>query len=282
MMPGTGIKDLRRPKKCRSPVGMYEIETKPRTKLDDPERAQKLRKTAAEHPNLAPALLELADRLGSKSIRRRQTLASRQYMRKHRIRIGGELWRLYDLFKQTPRTFTLMPAGLTFAPYQLAGVDPRRLNNQVRADLNRAGAGSADGWMLLCLDGEHDLRSGLFHIHFHGLAQGGMLEVLDRLRKQRRYKPQPVSLGATGKTTPVYICRKPLTDLPKPLTYIVKSYWPSRARGLGDSGTRVKPRPQRIPEPAHSQWLLWIDQWRLKDIILLVKLRVVNGRLVPR
>jgi hypothetical protein len=267
-MAGKGITDLRRPPKRFNPVGTPDFETKKAKEAEDRTRARGLRKQAAEtaDPIMAAALQDLADRIDPKVTEDTQTIASARYMRKHRIRLTGALWELHIRRKGRPRRFTLMPRGMTFTPDQLIQQKPPQLLARVRAALIRAGAGIAvNGFLILGLHGEYDPLTGLFQIHFHGYGEGPLLAAVE---------------GSKATDAPVQIRKSPLTNLPSPLSYIVQSWWPSRARGIGeDRLDHASPRRCRIPEPAHSQWLLWLDRWRLQDMVLMMRLRVVNGRL---
>lgn len=282
-MAGKGITDLRRPKRRFNPVGTDGFPTSKAIEREDATRARGLRQQAAKTGDAvrAAVLRDLADRIDPKITEDPQTIASARYMRKHRVRLAGALWELHVRRKGRPRTFTLMPMGMTFTPAQLADVDPRKLLQRVRGALLRAGAAIAeDGFLFLGLHGEHDPLTDLFQIHFHGYAAGGLLAVVNNLRHQAAYRPIKLREGSGATNTPVQIRQEPLTNLPAPLSYRVQSWWPSRARGLGDNGREHQsPQRRRISEPAHSQWLLWFDRWRLQDMVMMMRLRVVNGRL---
>ena len=106
-----------------------------------------------------------------------------------------------------------------------------------------------------------------------------MVEVIDRLRKLPNYKTQKYLKDGT--LSPVYrrikMTRKPLTNLPRPITYLLQSYWPQRALFISDDGARRRARrKRRIAEPQHSQVLLWLDKWNIRDLTLMVGLRVTK------
>ena len=120
---------------------------------------------------------------------------------------------------------------------------------------------------------------GVFRVHVHGIATGEMIRFVDQLRKRDDLNPaldediglekNPPRLVLNGK-------RKPLNDLPSAISYQFKAYWPSRWIGpVKDSGkTKRRRLGGRIPEPFHTQLLLWFDRHQLSDITLLMNVRV--------
>lgn len=282
-MAGKGTTHLRRAKRRCSPVGKAKFETKEDKAREDRQRARTLRQQAQADARNATFWLVLADHIDPAVTERPATIASARYMRKLRKRLVGELCRLHERYHGTPRTFTLLPRDLKFTAEQLMQIKPPQLLAAIRAALRRAGAATAKtGFLVLGLHGEYDPLTGFYHLHFHGYADGDMLRAVDRLRLQRRFRRQSLGPGR-GKDRPVVIAREPLTNLPAPLTYIVQSWWPSRPRGDGiDDDRRGSPKRRRIPQPDHSEWLLWLDQWRIQDMVLMMRLRVIKGRLVVR
>jgi hypothetical protein len=84
---------------------------------------------------------------------------------------------------------------------------------------------------------------------------------------------------------PVRRSRKPLADLPRPLAYIWQGWWPAHARGDGSTaeGNNQRHRRKRhIPEPFHSQSLLWLDRERIDDMTLMIGLYVGSEGFVVR
>lgn len=221
---------------------------------------------------------KLAKRLGRSRVPR--TMASSRRMRRYRICLTGALWRLIDKVKsKRVSTVTLVPTDAWYTAEQLAEVNPRKLMEKLRADLNRYGATKADGWAVLVLHGEHEPESGLFQLHFHGVVADGMVDVADKLRKARKYKPSKAKdSGSKSVSKPVVISRKVLFNMPEPLTYVLKAYWPAKRKGEVASGNVKRNRTvSRIAEPFHSQVLLWLDRWRLSDITLMMKLSATRS-----
>jgi hypothetical protein len=206
--------------------------------------------------------------------------ASPVYMRKQRSRIGGAMWKLIRTGKWgRVSTFTLIGRGWAFAAGSLSDADAIKLLASVRSDLNRCGAKVADGWLILGIHGEYDPGTGMYQLHVHGVAADGMIGVVDRLRDRPKYRSKRTG---PDKIQRVRISEQPLTDLPSPLTYVVQSFWPCRWSGeVGEDRFARQRRKGRIPEPQHTEVLLWLDRWSLADLILIMKLRVTKGGLKP-
>lgn len=276
-MPRRGISKLPKPKGKyrRRAAGFETVEEATR---EDRERARLLRKAAKDHAGAikTKAAVRLAKRLDYE--RRRaappQTLASHLYVRDKRWRIGGALLRLIE--RSNPArvsTATLIPTDARFTLAQLASLDPRKLIEKLRADLNRYGAVKADGWAVFGLHGDFENEREVYQIHFHAVAADGMIDVIERLRAARKYR-RPADQRASN-YRPIWRSRKALTNLPGPLTYILKGFWSAKRRGLVASGEEKRNRKMsRIPEPFHTQVLLFLDRWSLEDIALLMKLGV--------
>ena len=126
--------------------------------------------------------------------------------------------------------------------------------------------------------------AGVYRLHIHGACSLEMVPVLDRLRKMRKYKS--VRTLPDGGWDPVYrrvwVRRKPLNNMPDPITYLMQAFWPSRPIYIDAAGKRRRVREKRaIRDPYHSMMLLWLDRWKLKDLTLLVGLRVTRTGLIP-
>ena len=276
-MPRRGISKLPKPK------GRYrrraaKFETADAAKREDRKRVSLLRKAARDHSGAidVKAAVRLAKRLDyeKRGTSSPQTLASYLYVRGMRWRIGGALLRLIERSKPARvSTATLIPTDGRLTLAQLASLDPRKPLEKHRADFNRYGAGKADGWAVVGIHGDFENETELFQIHYHIVAADGMIDVIERLRGARKYR-RPADQRALN-YRPIRRSRKALTNLPGPLTYILKGFWPAKRRGLVASGEEKRNRKaSRIPEPFHTQLLLFLDRWSLEDITLLMKLGV--------
>ena len=282
-MPRLGIGDLAKPPKRLRPSRVLlkentdrPFEAKEEVVQEAHMRAKLLRQSADKHPETIDpeAALGLAKRLSSRPRMGPHCLCDPRLMRRIRNRVGGWLWHLVDKYGGPVCTVTLVPRGWAFTPDELQCVDPNKLLNRLRTDLLRCAPNSGKGWAIYFLHGEFQTAQGAYPMHVHGVAGGAMVKAVDALRKRKNY----ASTRKKGQdnTQRVVQSQKPLTNLPEPLTYLLKSYWPKKWKGYV-SGVDTERRSRdhgRIPEPYHSQYLLWLDQLELKDITLLMGVRV--------
>jgi hypothetical protein len=197
-------------------------------------------------------------------------------MRHLRERLFSQLGRRVAKYPGAVTTFTVVKRGWEFSPDELDDVDVAKLLAAFLSELNRRGAASANGWLIVFLHGEFETPTGIYRLHLHGVAAGQMIDVVDSLRKGRSYKH---IVGDTVRCR-VRIDRKPLQHLPHPLTYCFKGYWPWKHVIVGANGRRRTRQHKRIPEPHHSQVLAFLDRHDASDLVLLKHLRVVGGSLV--
>lgn len=275
-MSGIGISKLPRRRGRFSPVGKGGFESKANVRDRDRENAKRLRRQAWHIPENHAELDGLADGIDPAVTQHPTSVASARYMRGVRLPLVSAIGRLCAAHPDA-RTFTIIPKDWVYPAGELWAANPKKLIARVRSAVNRAGLSQADGWALMGLHGEYNPLTRRFQLHLHGVGRGGVLAAVERLKQQRAYRSG--GSAADGVRFPVRINRKPLTDLPAPLTYVLQSWWPCRVRG---DDRQITPRRRRIPEPAHSEYLLWLDRWRIEDLTLLIRLRVAKGRLTPR
>jgi hypothetical protein len=247
-----------------------DFETLAAARNEDHLRAKMLLKYADSpiSPSKRRRAIQLAEALKSECAH--QTMASADYLRTFRIRAVGHLSRICATESVAPSTVTIWGRGMEVHKRDLPKVDPRARGKAFRADLNRAGAKGAEGYIAAFLDAEYNPGTEVYKFHFHCQADGELKAVFDRLRKTRKY----------GRPKDIRISRKPLTNLPKPLTYLIKPFWGSRWEGCVDGEKRRQAYRSRIKEPEHSELMLWLDRWSPNDASVLVGLEVINGQLV--
>ena len=198
------------------------------------------------------------------------TLASSRYMHVIKDRACGHLWEMVDGLSPSPQLFTAVPHGGDIAVDQLANFSPKGLVDQLRSSLYECGVAGQRGILFAVLEAEFQIRTQLFRFHWHGIASGGKLEVLDSARHHRFFhsprrkagEPKPdVSYRMNIRSGALY-------DLPNPLTYLIKPWF---ARWTNDAGKRG-PRC-RLPDDAMAQALLWLDRWSFSDVNLMMGVR---------
>ena len=270
-MAGLGISDLeltgeiyRVDKRTKHLSGEVRFETEANSKREDARRLK--------------ADLETAARTGEYS----PTLACHLFMRWVRICLAGRLWKRMRITRRFT-TATVIPRTWEIAADQLDHVDPRRLLEAFRTDLYRAGVKAIDGWLFAYLHGEFDPIAKVYRLHLHIALTKSMAPVLDRIRTMGNYKS--MRLLPDGSPSPVFrrvwIRRKPLVNMPEPVTYVVQSFWPARPIHIDGNGKRSRLRQKgAVREPYHSQVLLWLDRWKVEDLTLMVGLRVTKAGLI--
>jgi hypothetical protein len=256
------------------------FESAKKARREDKLRAAGMRKAIRDHPDhldidaarcLASALESEAGKPPARS------LASARYMRLLRRRVAGQLWRLAKKTNGRVARIDLLPDGHRIPVADLHLLDPRKLLASLRTALNRLGAKEAGGWLYGFLHGEFDPLAEQWDIHFHLIAAGDMIDVAERLAGTRKYKV-PLRRPNSKKALPrVKVSRKPLVNLPKPFLYCVQGYWPMRNFVDPENGLPARGPRSRIPEPHHTNLLLWFDRWKLADLTLLMKLKVTRS-----
>lgn len=292
---------MRRPSKCngaklpvkyRVDIGNNAVrsgfETRGRSRTEDLLRAKQLRKAAEKYPDDIDrdAALQLAQKLEAAGNGNDvpDSLASSVYMREQRVNIVGALWQVVDNCPgRRVRCFTIVPKTWEFTAEQLTDVDPSQLLNALRTALYAKGADQATGWIYAYLHGEWDPIGKVFRLHVHGLAYGQMVKVIDGLRELPNYMTRRYLEDGSPSSVVrrIVMTREALSYLPRPITYVMQSYWPSRALIISDEGERMRARQKsRIGEPYHSQVLLWLDRWQISDLTLMIGLRRTNAGLI--
>jgi len=190
------------------------------------------------------------------------TLASSLSMRRTRQRVIGAL--LYAL-KRHPnsnlRTFTILNEQWVFTPQQLNSITAKRIKNQFRSHLQRAGVLDLPGSFIAFLHGEFEPTKEVFVIHFHGVTTAEKADAL------RGLKTQPGYVKSDTGAAPIRI--QNVNDRLSQMTYLLKSYWPQKAvRKCSDGEWRRDRKPSRIPGLFQTQYLLWLDRQQLGDITI--------------
>jgi len=211
-----------------------------------------------------------------------ETCASYRHMRARRNAVIGHLWRVMDAVPTMPRgTVTVMVRGWEIQPDDLHLIDPRRLLEQFRADLNRCGLARADGFAFFGLHGEYNSLTGKFDLHLHGVHVGGIGDVLGAMRKRPKYQPAIIECqGARKKVNRVKVSMRPMENMPYPITYALQSWWPRRDTFVAGGKVKRSKARKRIPDFPHAMWLLWMDRWTVSNLTLMVGMRVTKKGLV--
>lgn len=252
---------------------------------EDAKRSEMLRKRATKllgkRRARTLALADLLDPILTPEIPKAP--ASARYVRDQRIRIIGAVWKaVAEDPTGTIARFDVIKPAWAVDRKGLRETKSKQLCHEFRADLNRAalkvkpgGASRCDGFLIAFLHGEHESQSKLFQLHFHIIATGDWVAVVERLKKVKAYRP------TKRVTRPVRASRK-LDDLAYALSYLLKIYWPGKWRGKvsGQKNQRRRRKHGRISEPYHSDVLLWLHKQSLKDMVVMMNVRAGKNGLV--
>ena len=236
-----------------------------------------------DRPNLRDELRECACSLSDRFYDAKHaevalpSLAHPVWMRERRLALGAACHRASDKLGALDTVATIMPGEWGFSPSQLRDVNPKQLMWALYMMLYRHGAKDAGGFLLAVLHGEYDETIDRIWLHVHCWLGGEMVDVLDKLRSSQKLTSQQWLVdGRKEKRRPIWIKRKPLTERPKPYTYVLQSFWPSRNFRDESTGLVRRGGRKRIPEPTHTEVLLWLDRWTLTDISFKIGLKTTS------
>lgn len=289
-MAGLGIYDL------GMPWAIFRASRAPHTcaKFEKPADAKKQRKKRVrllledakllEHIgeyDLAQQARQLARTLRQGGKRGAATMADPVRMRRVRIVQSGQLWHFLRVNRLTTRThfFTFVPPRWQFTNQDLLDVDPAKLLNEFRSQIVRLAKADQTGILFTAIDVAHNPGTGVFQLHLHGIASGGLLKAVQALKTVPRFKSYRAKgadpegqLGAKDDRvmTPVKVSHRYLHHLPRPLLYIMKQAWFAYRRDAAGKGGR----PRRIPGHAHTIALLFRDRWDQPSLTLMMGMRV--------
>lgn len=204
------------------------------------------------------------------------TMASVRYRYLISEEIAAHASHLCEHLEEPAHFFTVIPDyGEADRPDDL---DARSIKERFRNDLNDRGAIGSDGILFAVLEAEYQVRTGRWRFHWHGVASGGKLLAINRLRALRAYHSPRRRPGEPKASVPyrIKVSQRPLYDLPKPLTYCIKPWSARWENEAGKRGPRL-----RMPLHAIPATLFWQDRWSISDTTLLMGLRVRSAGLFP-
>lgn len=286
-MSGRSIGGLPLPPRLYDPAGVRHqargcgFEELDAARNEEITRIRMLRSAAQTNSNdlFDPAEAEvLADRLEDTLQRGRlaRTPASFRYMRHVRRRFGGWLWQLSDFHPHPVSQVTLLSESWVVPGEDLMLFDPAEMFERVRSRLAANGAYHVPGYLALGCHAEFWNPTQEWRIHAHGIAGGAMRDCVDALRGCRMFKQD--QRGARER--PNVLIQDGLTNFPRPMLYTLQGWFPKRGYENPKTGEIERGRKTRVPEPYHTQYLLWLDRFRLKDLVLLIGLRATERGLI--
>jgi hypothetical protein len=107
---------------------------------------------------------------------------------------------------------------------------------------------------------------------------GEKLAAVNELRNLDLYKPERVGAHDEGKPEiHRVVVERQIRHLSNSVAYALKFRVLDEQTYLAPDGTVAQGRTRRIPQPHFSQWLLWMDQWRVADLLITQGLKRTAG-----
>ncbi|MGR6331481.1 hypothetical protein ACU5AX_20690 [Sphingomonas sp. XXL09] len=165
-------------------------------------------------------------------------------------------------------------------------VNALKANQWLRMTLARYAANSGmDGWIFAYLEGEYNPETGMIQLHWHLImTRSPTRAVIKRLREHRAFRREVGSHNnPDGIDVRVMVKCIDTGTLPHAISYVTKGAWYSKRRAFDENnGRKTQRRKGRIPEPAHTAVLRWLDRWKLGDMAMLLNLHVTKSGITPR
>lgn len=261
---------------------------------EDRYRAETFRERAkSAGPRRAARLRALADAIDPEVEQAPQTPASSRYMRDARNRVIGAIWELIETGAASAHlappdeyaVFTAIPENMSAPLGTLHRVDPTRLMAAFRQHIIRSAQRMGvpvEGQLFAALHGAYDPATNSYPLHVHGIVTGGMVKIVNGLRDLPKYRPAQPNDGRDAAHTPVRLSRGPLTNMPEPLTYVMKRFWPLRETYLDSDGLRkaYNSKVTRIRGLAEVEYLRFLAKWRIEDVTLMMGMHATKAGLM--
>lgn len=201
------------------------------------------------------------------------SLANPVYMRAFQRVQGSAL--LVSIRETRTNGLEVKPFTLVWPPHAVrAGalheVNPRALTRWLRRRVLKHLPRNPRGWLYVQLHGEYEARSNTFVLHFHGIAAGDFLDTL-RGPVKEELKGELKALPTLPISPSVRVVLKiggRLKDAPRQVSYVLQTWWPSRPVVKTPKGLKRVRTKHRIPEPHHSEYLVWLDRHSIADLRL--------------
>lgn len=198
------------------------------------------------------------------------TSASRLVMRKVRKLWVRHVRKLVRASKDYAIAFgALLPRHLELTEEEFDSFDAEAANKAFKSYLNRRGIDRCRGWLIAVLHGEYDSVQKRWRVHWHILACHEMIKVIDGLRTEKSFKT------IRGERPRVRLSREPLVNIPRLASYLLQAWWPNRPTGeFGEApGEGRSDHRMALSGLAHARWLIWMDNQKVSDLVMLVGLR---------
>jgi hypothetical protein len=142
----------------------------------------------------------------------------------------------------------------------------------------RAGVSRAAGWAYLVLDTEYIEHLDAYAFHAHVATKGAVAGVVSNLRERRAFDWESAAHGLAKR--PIQLKRVLMGQEARTINYLVKTFHGKRVY-VEENGEYVRTgRRVAIPEPRHSEYLMWLSRWKIEDFVLGVHLYFSTDRLL--
>jgi|GEM_PF-5273432 len=250
----------------------FEFETQHKARSVDRRNGRSLEQLQEPNRQVRRIARSLLDRQ-----RRPRNMASARTKRSWKLVFVGQLSWLIARQGKKLWLCTGMPYGWLIPATELPDADPRRLREQLRAVFNRAKLGQAGGWAYFVLDIEYIEHLNAYSFHVHGIATSRIARRFRALRDRPKFRWPEGSIGAPRR--PIQVKRINRGEGARVANYLPKTYFGCRVYRL-ERGQYIRTAKRvRIPEPRHSEMLLWLARWSIDDFVLPVNLYFGQGQL---
>lgn len=247
------------------------FETEHFAATEDIKRGKRLRRARGKDP-AALRLIRGLEGAGTP-----ETMASARYMREERLDFAASVLEVLEPWPADQiRFFTALPVSGEIAADLLESVDARAFKERLRQQINRLSLVCYSGFLIAVLEAEFEPNGQVYRFHFHGIATGSYIAILNGLKALPSYKrrdkvKRPFRIDHVGDGD----------ERAKVVSYLLKNHWKQRRIGpVGESGTVKRQRKsQRLNEPHHSNMLLWVDRHSVSDLSLFMGCRMRNSKI---
>ncbi len=250
----------------------FEFETQAKARAVDRRNGRSLEQLA--RPNRR--VRRVAETLRNQR-RRPRRMSSARTKRAWRVAFVGHLTELIERSGKKVWLCTGIPVGWLIRADELSTIQPRVMLEQLRAVFNRAKLGQAGGWAYFVLDVEFIEHLDAYSFHIHGIATSRIARRFKALRHRPKFRWPEGSAGAPRR--PIQVKRVTRGDAARVINYLLKSFFGKRVYRL-EEGQYIRTKERVcIPEPRHSELLVWLARWSIDDFVLPVNLYFGQGRL---
>lgn len=250
---------------------------------DDVHMASELQWVANRYPNaidrdeamsLSAQLNPVGDDGGVKPMYERAS--SSRHVTKERIRHGSSFGRIFDEAGETWSAFEIMPRGCRVRHSELGSLSGPGLLDVLATTFDMVGIDDNEGMLLGFFYAESDPIRGLIRCGLRGVASAGIAKQIEGLSAFARFKDPEDFDGCDEFFEDQIGSRIIVNQGDRPAQHIqdlIQVCWPQRPTILRQDGSFKRDLDMRpVPQPLSSQIALWLDQWSLADLTLMIGL----------